>query len=148
VSVLEQIHDVAGEAGARGDVARTLAVAGKTDEAIAEQEKAIALYEKLGDDGLPRLSPALSDLAGFWLDEHHPERALPIAQRALSVAEARPADANAGDLADARFAVAAALWDTHGDRARARHLAEQARDGETDAERKQAIVDWLGKHAL
>jgi len=100
----------------------------------------------MGEDGQVRLAPALADLAGFHLDAGHPERALPIAERAVRVAESRPADANPGDLADARFALAAALWDTHGDRARAKKLAEQARDAQPDAEKKAATVKWLAEH--
>jgi tetratricopeptide (TPR) repeat protein/predicted Ser/Thr protein kinase len=146
LGVLEAIHDQAGAAAAHGDIARVLTLTGKHDEAIAEQDKGIALYESMGENGQVRLAPALADLAGMHLDANHPERALPIAERAVRVAEARPADANPGDLADARFALAAALWGTHGDRVRAKKLAEQARDAQPDAEKKAATVKWLAEH--
>jgi predicted Ser/Thr protein kinase len=145
--VLDKIGDHAGAAATHSDEARVLTQIGRHDDAIAEQKVAIAMYEKLGDDGLPRLAPALADLAGFELDANRPERALPIAERAVKVGESRPADANPSDLADARFALAAALWDVKGgDRVRAKKLALQARDAEADPTRKAAIVDWLAKH--
>ena len=51
------------------------------------------------------------------------------------------------ELGKRRFALARALWDARGDRQRARHLAEQAREGfvvgGASREHSQAVERWL-----
>ncbi|HUJ60395.1 MAG TPA: tetratricopeptide repeat protein, partial [Kofleriaceae bacterium] len=146
LAVLVKLGDVAGQAGARGDLARTLSLAGRGDEAVAEQTKVVAIYEQLGPDGAPRLPAALADLADIDTARGKPALAVPIAERAVALAEARPADANPDDLADARLALAAALWDAGRDRTRARALAEKARAAYTDPARVGRAAQWLADH--
>ena len=146
LGVLEHIHDMPGQAAAHGDIARTLEELGRHEDAITEQQQGIAIYEQLGEEGKVRLAPALADLAGMQLNANHAQASLATAERAVGIAEARPADANPGDLSDARFSLAAAVWDTHGDRTRARKLAEAARDGQPDPDRRAVVETWLAAH--
>jgi hypothetical protein len=70
-------------------------------------------------------------------------------ERALKIAEANPPEIDL--LAAVRFGLGSALWETGGDRARARSLAKQSREayaarGET---KKKALADvdaWLARH--
>ncbi|MBA3457680.1 MAG: hypothetical protein H0T42_31650, partial [Deltaproteobacteria bacterium] len=53
---------------------------------------------------------------------------------------------NPSELSAARFALAGALWDGHGDRARARKLAEEALLGEPAPSTRALIETWLVQH--
>ncbi|MCY1013941.1 tetratricopeptide repeat protein [Nannocystis pusilla] len=74
--------------------------------------------------------------------------AVPELERALAIREA--AQVQPEELAEARFAVARALWDANGDRTRARALAEQAATtyptapGTEDA--RASVGKWLASH--
>jgi tetratricopeptide (TPR) repeat protein/tRNA A-37 threonylcarbamoyl transferase component Bud32 len=132
--------------GVRRDTARVLALSGRIDEAIAEEQKAIDILAHVGDDGASRMPSALVELADMQLDRKHPELALPIAERAVKLAEARPADANPGELADARFLLARTLDLMKRDPKRVRALVEQAQKTASE-ESKPAIDAWLTAHA-
>jgi serine/threonine-protein kinase len=98
---------------------------GRLDDAIADSLRALAIREKaLGPDH-PYVATSLVQVGGGYLERGRAAAALPILERALQIRTAH--DAAPDDLAEARFAVARALAATHGDRARARALAEQAR---------------------
>ena len=64
LATIEQLAgpDSADASGARRDIARTLALAGRLDDARAEQLRAIAIVEKLGADGASRLAEAREEL--------------------------------------------------------------------------------------
>jgi tetratricopeptide (TPR) repeat protein len=144
LAVLEATEGAASAdaSGARRDVARILAAQGKADEAIAEQTRALAILERLGDDGVPRLVSGLVELANLQLERPN---GMPIglatAERALGLAATRPADANPDEVATAKFAVARGLVGTGGDRARARRLFDEARAAITD-ERRATLDAW------
>jgi eukaryotic-like serine/threonine-protein kinase len=133
-------------AGVERDVATTLMAQGKLDEALAASQRAVAVTEKHGADGETRLGGALGDLAEIQLARGHAELALPIAERSLAMATARPSDANPGELADAQFLVARVLWEGHGDRKRARTLADAAAKAQPDPDRQAAIHTWQLAH--
>jgi tetratricopeptide (TPR) repeat protein/predicted Ser/Thr protein kinase len=133
-------------ADVHADVARVLTLHGHHDEALAELDQTLAILDKSGPAGAPRLIPALIDYAGVQLDRGRPELALPPAERALALAAKLPEDANPSDLADARFALASALWDTGRDRPRARALVLQAKAGRPSPERLATIDAWLAAH--
>jgi hypothetical protein len=93
-----------------------------------------------------RLGPALDDLCEQLLVVKRYADCRPMAERALAMLEAKPADANPQELADARLMVAKVSWETHGDHAKARALAESALATGVEPERKQLATDWLAAH--
>jgi tetratricopeptide (TPR) repeat protein/predicted Ser/Thr protein kinase len=133
-------------AGARRDIALTLAGSGQLDEAVAEAERSLAILDELGPEGAPQLAGVLTDLARIQLARSRPLLALPIAERALGTVLAQGESAPPDELSAARFAVARALWDAHGDRARARTLAEQALTGAPAGATRDEIDAWLAAH--
>ncbi len=143
--VLEHIGDLGGQAGADRDIARVLAQSGHLPDAIAEDERALATIERLGSGAESRLAGVLAELADLHIDAHEPAVALPLAERAVSVASARPADADPDALAESRFALGVALWDSGRDRDRALALVAQARDGYVDAGRRGDATTWLAE---
>ena len=126
-----------------GDVYQEL---GEYDHAIAIDQEAVKIYESLGPDGQVRLGPALDDLCEQLLAKHRAADALPLALRALALLEAKPAEDNPQELADAKLMAAKVLWETHGDRARARTLAAAAAELAVEPERKKLATDWLAGH--
>ncbi|MEM9458662.1 MAG: serine/threonine-protein kinase [Myxococcota bacterium] len=117
-------------------------------------QRALAIQHKaLGPDH-PDVAYSLMRLARVALDMGDPASAGAHAERAISVCEAATDEPRL--LAEARFTLARALWSTPSERARARTLAEQARD--VHAERAQgpdesnddlAEVDaWLATHRV
>ncbi|HEY1814494.1 MAG TPA: serine/threonine-protein kinase [Kofleriaceae bacterium] len=119
---------------------------GDLDHAIASDREAVAIYRAEGADGTAHLAAALAGLCDALLAAGNAKEALPLASQALALVEAQPADANPQALADARLAMAKALWETHGDRHRAHDLATAAEHGATAPARKQRITDWLASH--
>jgi tetratricopeptide (TPR) repeat protein/predicted Ser/Thr protein kinase len=136
-------NDVALMDDALGGVYQEL---GDLDHAIASDREAVAIYRAEGDDGTAHLAPALAGLCDALLTGGNAKDALPLATQALALLEARPADASPQALADARLAMAKALWETHGDPHRARDLAAAAEHGGTEPARKQLATDWLAAH--
>ena len=130
-----------------------LAARGDLDDARAHQERALAIKEEtLGPDD-PDVAYPLIGLATTALDMGDPASARAHAERAVSVREAvavAPAL-----LAEARFVLARALWNTHSEWARARTLAEQARDalaaaegpGTSDVDLAE-VGAWLATHRV
>jgi len=149
VTVLERAAgpESADTAGARRDVARTLVAMGKYADALVESQQDVAILEKVGKDN-PRLPGAQIQLAHIHLALGHPAVALPIAERGLANELAQGTDADRDELATGRFVLARALWDTNGDRARARALAEQATEGQDDGGTRAEIAHWLETHSL
>jgi tetratricopeptide (TPR) repeat protein len=131
------------------NVGEVLRLQGKPAEALESYSKALAIFEKtLGADN-PHLAFPLSGIA----------RVLPMLGRAAeAIAPAERAVVLFGNgqgdplyLNEARFFLAAALWDGGGDRARAAQLARQARaglqaSGATDDQHEAEA--WLRKRGL
>jgi eukaryotic-like serine/threonine-protein kinase len=147
LDVLEHVlgPESAEAAGAHRDIARALVALGKPAEALVHSQRDVAILDKSGKDN-PRLPTAQMQLAEIELELGHPAIAGPAAERGLGLSEAQGADADPGELSRLRFALARALWDTGGDRSRARKLAEQAETGQTDPVRKAPITAWLADH--
>ncbi|HEX4452902.1 MAG TPA: serine/threonine-protein kinase [Kofleriaceae bacterium] len=133
-------------AGIDRDLGDTLQMLGDHDGAIASDREAVTIYEQLGADGTVRLGPALDDLCEQLLVVKRYADCRPMAERALAMLEAKPADANPQELADARLMVAKVLWETHGDHAKARALARSAVATGVEPDRKQLATDWLAAH--
>jgi hypothetical protein len=82
-----------------------------------------------------------------------PEKALPLAERALAIYAAKSEGVSPLELADTRFHAARALWDAGRDRKRATELATLARDvyaAEKDDYAARALKEtqaWLSAHS-
>jgi tetratricopeptide (TPR) repeat protein/predicted Ser/Thr protein kinase len=128
------------------DIVNALGGAGRLDEALVENLKAVAVLDKLGPDGEVRLAEALDEVGEVQLARGRAAQAIPYAERALALVERRPADANPVDLADARFMLARLLAEAKRDLVRARGLAEQAAN-HPDPDKRATIATWLHDHA-
>jgi len=147
LSVIEHSRgpESAEAAGVHRDIAGALVAQGKLADALVHSQRDVAILDKTGKDN-PRLPTAQMQLAEIELALGHPAIAAPAAERGLVLSEAQGDDAEPNELARLRFALARALWDTGGDRVRARKLAEQAETGQTDAGRKADVTKWLASH--
>jgi tetratricopeptide (TPR) repeat protein len=147
-SIIERTtNDPAALAGTERDLTQALGSANKLDEALVEAKQGIALLEKLGPDGAPRLAEGLDDLCEVQLARGHAAEAIPVAERALALVTERGVGANPGDVADTQFIYARLLWEVNRDRPRARAMIEHAHDAHPDADRKALMAAWLQAHA-
>jgi tetratricopeptide (TPR) repeat protein len=83
------------------------------------------------------------------LAQGRPGAAVPVLEDVLRIREA--GEPLKVCVAETRFNLARALWDSHGNRTRARKLAESARQLLEDlsfAQRKLKVEDWLATHRL
>jgi tetratricopeptide (TPR) repeat protein len=140
-------------AGLLENVALAHHAVGRHDEAKALLERALVIKEKALGPGHPDVGLALVGLAKVAIAQHRPGDAVRLAQRALTLREEQGVVVDR--IAEARFTLARALWDAPadagGDRARARALAEQARDalhelGEGSAADLAEAEAWLADH--
>ncbi len=116
-------------------------------EALVECQRSLAIREKaLGPDH-PDVSYSLENLGAALIGVRQPAQAIPHLERAIALRVKE--GAGDGDLAEPRFSLARALWDSGKDRARARALAAAARDGYAGAgQRAEAdkVSRWLAEH--
>jgi tetratricopeptide (TPR) repeat protein len=110
------------------DRAEALIALKRPAEAAQLAARAVAVYRKAGGSKEP-LARAESMLGWALLDGGAPRDALEAFGRALAWQEAHAGDVRPVLLAGSRFGLARALVATHGDRARAKQLAEQALAG-------------------
>jgi tetratricopeptide (TPR) repeat protein/predicted Ser/Thr protein kinase len=103
---------------------------GQFAEGEALHRRALALGERVLGPRHPELADCLAALAEDALRDEHPAEAVALAERGLALQPAERTPART--LADLRFALARGLRASGGDRARARDLAQQARDGYGD----------------
>jgi serine/threonine-protein kinase len=94
---------------------------GRYEESQRRYEHALALREKALGPTHPRLASALLGLGELQLARGRPAEALIPLERAVALAQGP-------DLAEVRFALARALWETKRDFPRARLLATQAQE--------------------
>jgi serine/threonine-protein kinase len=121
----------------------------------ARYDEARPLYERARDicRAHPELDPRMCSyplygLARVALAQGRPDDALPLARRAFEMRV--DTEASATELADVRFALAKALWETRTDRGRAVRLARQAadeyREEGTEPEALADVETWLRRH--
>ncbi|MCY1059569.1 serine/threonine-protein kinase [Nannocystis sp. SCPEA4] len=121
---------------------------GRHDEALRLFARALAIQERVLGPDHPNLAHPLIGSGDALLALGRAAEAVGPLARALSLREAGQVQPE--ELAEARFALARALWDAEVDRARARALAEQA--GETyaaitaTAAAASRVREWLAKH--
>ena len=135
------------------DLAEIQRATGAYADAEALYARALAILEKALSPEHPKVARALLGLAEVARAQHRPADAVPLAQRAVEVQEQSGVAAN--DLAQGRFVLAQALWESpegNGrDRTRAVTLAEQARDalqelGKGGVELLAKTEAWLREH--
>jgi tetratricopeptide (TPR) repeat protein len=132
------------------NLGRVLVLQGELTRAAEHYARALALLERSHDAGFAGLAKPLVGQGLLALAAGRPAAALPLLERALALGIADTAK-----LAEARLALARALWDARVDRHRARALAEQARDelATTGAVASRARIgaelgEWLAAHPL
>ncbi len=139
------------------DVGEALGMVADTRNNMGEHAKAAELFRralaireaKLGADH-PTHVPVLRGLADAEIARGRPDAAVEPLERALAIDEKQKSEPT--DLAVTRFGLAQALWDSGGDRARARLLAAKALDTYRDAgaeqdEHRREVESWLAEHA-
>jgi tetratricopeptide (TPR) repeat protein len=118
---------------------------GRFGDALPLYQQALAIQQR----GLPPdqfdFAPVLIGLGECQLELGRPAEALAPLERAIKIAEPTQ---KPSDLARPRFALARALWDSGGDRARATDLAKQARaafaaEGPNEKRRMARIRAWF-----
>jgi tetratricopeptide (TPR) repeat protein len=117
---------------------------GKPDIALPHAERALAIRQKVLGNDHPLVADVLSRLGRVHNARRQFGEALPRLERAVAIFEHHPADPEW--QAEARFALACALWDSGRDRARARTLALAARDHLHGSELTE-LEAWLTMHA-
>jgi tetratricopeptide (TPR) repeat protein len=123
-----------------------LVALGRAKEAIPVFEDAVKRLQGTGPES-PILAYPLTGLGQAYLALGRPVDARPVLEHAWRLRETVDIPV---DAAETRFALARALWDTGGDRARARGLAVAARDAyahASDAEHARGVDTWLATHA-
>jgi tetratricopeptide (TPR) repeat protein len=118
----------------------------RLDAAVAVYRRAAAISEKVVGPEHPHTAEDLGGLGIALLEEKRAAEALPVLERAVAIGER--AQAEPVSLAKSRFALARALWQSGGDRARAVALARAAQkiletSGERQAPDVEQINRWL-----
>jgi len=101
------------------------------------------------DPSDPFIPFALQGIGTSRLASGHPEAAVPFLEDALRRREA--SDPIPSNIAESRFSLARALWDSARDRRRALNLAMTARQAYAAGNfrrNEQAVADWLATHRL
>jgi tetratricopeptide (TPR) repeat protein len=126
---------------------------GEHAEAHRYFERSLAIREQALSADHPEVAASLTGLGQALLNQGKPTDARAHLERALSIRTAN--EVHPVFLAETRFALARVLWvapiDAGPDRARARELAEQARDASVDAgkvgdRQLGEIQSWLAEH--
>jgi eukaryotic-like serine/threonine-protein kinase len=124
---------------------------GHYDEALEHERQAIGMMEEaLGPESDYLLDP-LETVGGVYLDQGRPALAIPPLERAVKIYDRQPPTL-ARWSSVARFELAQALWDSGGDRERARALARQAYEsyrkfGEKGRTNLADVETWLARHS-
>ncbi|HVS02444.1 MAG TPA: tetratricopeptide repeat protein, partial [Thermoanaerobaculia bacterium] len=131
----------------RGAALRDL---GRYSAAAADHRRALALREARFGTSHPRLAYSLTGLGRALLGVGAAAAARPHLERALALRS--DAEADPAEIAESRFALAAALWES-GDRRQARALARAAHEtysalGAGGARQAAEVADWLAAHSL
>ncbi|HEX5064184.1 MAG TPA: serine/threonine-protein kinase, partial [Kofleriaceae bacterium] len=140
--------DAIDASGAHSDIARALASKGDMKAAFAEMDRSITIVEKAGSDGDPRLIGRLTELAEYQIVAKQPAAGVATAERALAITKKRPADANPVEVGQLDFILARGLWDSNGDRQRARTLVSEALELSQDSKERAMYQTWLAEHPL
>jgi serine/threonine-protein kinase len=122
---------------------RALRKLSRYDEALAQFRRELAILEKTVPATHPSLAPPLDGIGDVLVAQHAAASAIAPLERALALREKDPGSRDG--LPETRLLLARALWDAGRDRARARQLAEAARDGASQTQKRE-IEAWLRSH--
>jgi tetratricopeptide (TPR) repeat protein len=140
------------------DVARSLVALGhlalsegKPADAVPTYLRSLAIYEKTPDVSDSERAFPLTGLGRAYVALGQAVKALAPLERAIALRESQPSDD--ADLGETRFTLARALWESGGDRARARRLAEGALEtythaGAPSAKARAEVEAWLRSHPV
>jgi hypothetical protein len=123
---------------------------GDFDAARQRYDRVIAIWEKAHGPKHPFLVLMLSDTAQeVELPRNRPREARILLERALATANLEQMDPR--DRGALRSSLARALWESGGDRSRARALARAAREdfaaaGKRSADDADKVAAWLAAH--
>ncbi|HET6582715.1 MAG TPA: tetratricopeptide repeat protein, partial [Nannocystaceae bacterium] len=122
---------------------------GEHADAIAFCRRSIHLYETSATRNDPRLAFPLRLMALSFIDLDRPQQAIAPLERALLLY--RPDTYDAVERPKTMLALARALWEGEGDRARAHRLATEAKaelvaSGRQDSAELEEVSDWLHRH--
>jgi tetratricopeptide (TPR) repeat protein len=128
---------------------RALCALGRCKDALEKHRRALAIMESTFGAEHPDVADALLAVGVDLLALHDAAAAVPILERADALHE--KLDVSERERAESGFALARALWDSRGDRARARKLVDAARKpfvaGGARTHESLADVDaWLRAH--
>jgi tetratricopeptide (TPR) repeat protein len=119
-------------------------------EAEEAFSKALRLLRAYGEPSGLELSFYLQGIGSAKLEQQAPGSAIPFLEDALRIRErSGPSWIYEYGVAESRFALARALWDSGRDRKRSISLAQEARRGfgsHKFPRREEAIVRWLAEH--
>ena len=136
--------DLANQLNNRGEILNAL---GRPTEALLSFEQATSIWERELGDAAPILAYSLTGTGMSYLAQNDANHALLPLERAFRLRSAKEIDPR--DRAETSFALARALWESGHDLARARRLAEEARETfvrTSDAKGQSAAETWLGQH--
>jgi tetratricopeptide (TPR) repeat protein len=128
----------------RGEVLNAL---GRTREARHSFARAQAIFEKEADTENTTLAYVLTGIGTSYLIDQNASSAVAPLERALEIRSSTGAER--WRIADTRFALARALWDSNRDRVRARSLAGEARRDYQEASKSDnaaEVASWLREH--
>jgi eukaryotic-like serine/threonine-protein kinase len=117
-------------------------------EALPMEQRALALMEKQYGATNPVLGAPLTQLGEILIGLDDPAGAVPPLERALALRSKEGSTVAESEKARTELRLADALWDSHGDRQRARKLAATARDRWTKAGENVAVAmasKWLAE---
>jgi len=128
----------------RGEV---LAALGRVADAEAAFQHAIQLYEN------QRLTPwdgfPFAGMGDLMLRQHRPDAAIPFLERALEIRKQNHVHERL--IADVRFSLARAIWDSGGDKRRAVSLATAAREVYARyprLDKEPTVATWIAQRSL
>jgi tetratricopeptide (TPR) repeat protein len=129
----------------RGEILNAL---GRFDEARTLFTSALAVWSKELPPDHPDFGDSLAGIGQSYLGQQAPAKAVAPLEQALAIREKIGAEPL--QVADTRFMLARALWDSGGDRARAGQLAESARavftSRPTWRDKVEVVDGWLAAH--
>ncbi|MCK6586030.1 MAG: serine/threonine-protein kinase [Polyangiaceae bacterium] len=124
----------------------------KYADGLSRLERALTIQEKIVGPDSHAVASTLTGMAAAHNEMGQPEKALPLAERALAIYAAKSEGVSPLELADTRFHAARALWASARSRKRATelgtlaHTTYAAEKGEYAARMLTATQAWLSAH--
>jgi serine/threonine-protein kinase len=123
-----------------------LRLEGKCKEAIPHFMEAKAIWEKTLGPEHPQTSAAYFDLGVCYTDLGRTQDGLPLLERALAIRE--KVGRSPGGIAEAKWQLGRALWESGSDKQRGLALVHEARPKLNGMRQAREIDSWLAAHQL